>query len=124
MPTSKAYRNLAAWQASMAVVERVYAATKRFPDDERFGLTTQIRRASVSMPANVAEGWSRRSVRSYANHVTIALGSHAEVETCLEISRRLGYVSPSDFGDLMIDLDRAGQLLSGLFRSLDSRPAR
>src|SRR5262245_16346273 len=61
MATSKSYRGLEAWQASIAAVERIYAATRRFPDEERFGLTSQLRRACVSMPANIAEGKGRRS---------------------------------------------------------------
>ena len=121
MSTPRAYRDLDAWQASMTVVEKTYAATRRFPNEERFGLTAQLRRASISMPSNIAEGWSRYSVRAYANHVSIALGSHAEVETCLEISRRLGYLSQADWDDLMATVDRAGQLLTGLFRSLNSK---
>ena len=108
----------------MTVVEKAYTATRRFPDDERFGLSAQLRRAAVSMPANIAEGWSRRSVRAYANHVSIALGSHAELETCFEIARRLNYISEKELMEVVVDLDRAGQLLSGLFRSLDSRSAR
>ena len=81
--TSKSYRDLKAWQASMTVVERIYAATRRFPHDERFGLTSQLRRACVSMPANVAEGRARRSDRAFANHVSIALGSHGEAASKL-----------------------------------------
>ncbi len=99
----------------MTVVEQTYAATRRFPAEERFGLAAQLRRASVSMPANVAEGWSRRSIRAYANHVAIALGSHAEVETCFEIAKRIGYVSESQLNDLTTTLDHAGRLLTGLF---------
>jgi four helix bundle protein len=105
----------------MTVVERMYAATRRFPDDERFGLTSQLRRACVSMPMNVAEGRGRRSDRAFAHHVRIALGSHAEVETCLEIARRLGYLTTAECDDLMTSLDSAGQLLSGLFRLLSTR---
>jgi len=123
MSTSKAYRDLDAWQVSMTVVEKTYAATRRFPSEERFGLAAQLRRASVSMPANVAEGWSRRSVRVHANHVSIALGSHAEVETCFEIASRLGYVSEQELNDVAATLDRAGRLLTGLFRALASRSA-
>jgi len=103
------------------VVERIYSATREFPDDERFGLTSQLRRACVSMPANVAEGRGRRSDRAFRSHVRIALGSHAEVETCLEIARRLRYLTQGDYDDLMLPLDSAGQLLSGLFRSLPTK---
>jgi four helix bundle protein len=114
MSTSRSYRDLDAWQAGMTVVERMY-------NIKRFGLTAQIRRAAVSMPSNVAEGWARRSIRTYANHVSIALGSHVEVETCLEIARRLGFLSVHEFDELMPTLNSVGRLLSGLFRSLDAR---
>jgi four helix bundle protein len=122
--SSRAYRDLEAWQVSMSVVEETYAASRRFPDDERFGLAAQVRRASVSLPSNIAEGWSRRSVRVYANHVSIALGSHAELETCFEIARRLNYISEKELKEVVDVLDRAGRLLSALFRSLDSRSTR
>ena len=120
----RAYRDLAAWQVSMTVVENTYEASRRFPVEERFGLAAQMRRAAVSLPSNIAEGWSRRSIRTYANHVSIALGSHAELETCFEIARRLNYVSEKELQELFAVLDRAGQLLSALFRSLDSRSMR
>jgi four helix bundle protein len=76
------------------------------------------------MPSNVAEGWARHSIRVYANHVSIALGSHAELETGIEIARRLGYRSQKEFDELMAAVETAGQLLSGLFRSLVARGAR
>src|SRR5215831_9580909 len=124
MATSKSYKGLEAWQASIAAVERIYAATRRFPDEERFGLTSQLRRACVSMPANIAEGKGRRSDRALVSHIRIALGSHAEAETCLEIARRLKYLTPNEFDDSMTFLDHAGQLLSGLFRSLEASVKR
>ena len=73
----------------MDVVEQVYVTTKLFPADERFGLSAQLRRAAVSMPSNVAEGASRRTTGVFVNHVDIALGSHAEIETCVDIALRL-----------------------------------
>jgi len=85
----KTYRDLDAWQAGMDVVQQIYQVTKRFPADERFGLTAQLRRAAVSMPSNVAEGACRRTTGAFVNHVSIALGSHGEVETCVEIALRL-----------------------------------
>ena len=73
------------------------------------------------MPSNVAEGWSRHSTRVYLNHVDIAIGSHAELETCAEIARRLKYVSQLNFEAYTRVLDRAGQLLNGLSRSLSDK---
>jgi four helix bundle protein len=115
------YRDLDTWQACMTAVEHVYLVTRRFPVEERFGLTSQARRAAVSMPSNVAEGWCRHSTAVYINHVSIALGSHGELETCLEIGRRLKYLAQADFDVAMRVLDRAGQLLNGLMRSLETK---
>lgn len=73
------------------------------------------------MPSNVAEGWARGSTKVYINHVDIAVGSHAELETCAEIARRLKYISPIDLSAYLKPLNRAGQLLNGLLRSLRSK---
>ena len=73
------------------------------------------------MPSNVAEGWARQSTAVYINHVDIAIGSHAELETCAEVAGRLNYVSVEEFGRYMVPLDRAGQLLNGLMRSLKAK---
>jgi four helix bundle protein len=124
MSTVKTYRDLDVWQAGMMLVEKSYAVTRAFPGDERFGLTTQLRRAAVSIPSNIAEGACRRTTGAFVNHVSIALGSHAEVETCVEITRRLGYLSPADTEKLAPSLDRAGQLLNGLLRSLLAKSSR
>jgi four helix bundle protein len=115
------YRDLDTWQACMTAVEQTYLVTRQFPIEERFGLTSQARRAAVSMPSNVVEGWCRRSTGTYINHVSIALGSHGELETCLEIGRRLKYLAQSDFDASMQAVDRAGQLLNGLLRSLEAK---
>ena len=116
------YRDLETWQACMDVVEQTYLFARMFPDHERFGLTSQMHRASVSMPSNVAEGWARRrSTKVYINHVDIAVGSHAELETGAEVARRLKYVTETELGAYRKPLDRAGQLLNGLLRSLENR---
>jgi four helix bundle protein len=94
---------------------------RMFPDYEQFALTGQAHRASVSMPSNVAEGWARRSTLVYINHVDITIGSHAELETCAEVARRLKYISDREFGGYMRPLDRADQLLNGLMRSLEAK---
>jgi four helix bundle protein len=117
----KTYRDLEAWQACMDAVVDTYQLTRRFPDFERFALSGQMHRASVSMPSNVAEGWARQSTAVYFNHVDISIGSHAELETCAEVARRLKYVSGAEFDRYMVPLDRAGQLLNGLLRSLKGR---
>ena len=124
MTELRAYKRLDAWQQAMNLVEHCYRATSRFPDTERYGLTSQLRRAAVSIPANVAEGCCRRKTKAYANHVAIALGSHAEVETCIELARRLGFLSVKDRDALEVRTDSVGRLLSGLHRSLEEKAQR
>ena len=94
-----------------------------FPREELFGLTAQLRRAAVSIPANLSEGACRHTTKAFIYHVSIALGSHAEVETCVEIAVRLGYVSAEQQAALMVTCDLTGRLLSGLLRALRSRLA-
>src|SRR6185369_4825205 len=89
------YRDLIAWQKAMDLVELVYAATTGFPTDERFGLTSQVRRAVVSIPSNIAEGQARRSQSEFLHFLSIAHGSLREVETQLLIATRLRYLDPA-----------------------------
>jgi four helix bundle protein len=112
------YRDLEVWQIGMTLVERCYVATKAFPRSEEFGLTSQMRRAAISIPANVAEGACRKSSAVFRNHLTVALGSQAELETCTEIARRLGYLSEAARIELVDHCARVGRLLNGLHHSL------
>jgi four helix bundle protein len=115
------YRDLKAWMAAMDLVEDCYRATASFPREESYGLKGQIRRAACSVPANIAEGHCRRTTRAYANHVSIALGSHGEVETCVEIGRRLGFLSEAQKQELCERSDSVGRLLNGLYSSLERK---
>jgi four helix bundle protein len=121
MATVHTYRDLEAWQARMLLVEECYRMSAGFPREELFGLTAQLRRAAVSIPANLSEGACRHTTKAFIYHVSIALGSHAEVETCVEIALRLGYVSAEQRAALMVRCDLTGRLLSGLLRALQSR---
>jgi four helix bundle protein len=120
----KIYRDLDAWQAAMALVEMIYGVTQVLPRHELFGLTAQLRRAAVSIPSNIAEGACRRTTGAYVNHVSIALGSHAEVETCFEIAMRLGYLKREETNRVASSIERTGQLLNGLLRSLETGASR
>jgi four helix bundle protein len=93
MPSFRPYKTLDVWQQGMKLVEHTYRATSSFPKAELYGLTSQLRRAAVSIPSNVAEGSCRRNNRVYANHVAIALGSHGELETYIELASRLGFLT-------------------------------
>jgi len=114
----RSYRDLIAWQRAMELVERVYAMTRRFPDDERYGLASQMRRAAVSIPSNIAEGHGRLHRPDYLRFLSVARGSFMEVETQVEIADRLGYLSTEEMADLAGPLREVGRLLNGLVRSL------
>ena len=97
----KSYKDLIVWQKAMDLVELVYQATKRFPREELYGLTNQLRRASVSVPSNIAEGQARNSTAEFRNFLSIARGSLAEVETQLLIAERLHYIDSVKLRELL-----------------------
>jgi four helix bundle protein len=121
--TSFTYRDLEAWKRGMDLVEQCYKLTASFPKGEQFALTSQIRRAAVSVPSNLAEGHCRRTTKAYANHVSIALGSHAELETGIEVASRLGFIGPTEKKNTIVVSDSVGRLLNGLYQSLERRLA-
>jgi len=98
----------------MELVESVYRVTQSFPKQELYGLTRQLRRASVSIPANIAEGNSREHIKEYLNFLSIAQGSVAELETELEIAGRLGYITPDTLDSLMSQLASLGRQVRAL----------
>jgi four helix bundle protein len=119
MQRVRTYRDLEAWQLAMNLAEVCYGLSKSFPRDELFGLTAQLRRAAVSIATNIAEGHSRRTRPAYAHHVSIALGSQAEVETILELAIRLR-LAPVDLLERIFGQARVvGKLLYGLHRALE-----
>ena len=124
VPDAMSYRDLDTWKVAMNLVEDVYRATAAFPKSELYGLTSQLRRAAVSIPANVAEGQCRPTTGAYANHVGIARGSQDELETCIEIAARLGMLTPSQSETLRATAGRVGQMLNRLHQSLERRIAR
>ena len=97
--TAASYRDLLVWQRSMELAEMAYAMSLRLPGFERFGLADQIRRAAVSVPANIAEGSGRGSLRDYARFLGIAKGSLQELEVLLSLAWRLGYLSDSQLAE-------------------------
>jgi four helix bundle protein len=113
----QSYRDLIAWQKSVDLVTEIYRITQSFPKTEQFGLCSQMQRAAVSIPSNIAEGHALRQTQAYLRHLAIASGSLAELETQLEISKRLGYLQPTD-QILTERTNEVGRLVSGLRRSL------
>ena len=114
------YRDLLAWQRAMDLAELVYRLTEHYPPRERFGLSSQMRRASVSIPSNIAEGHRQRS-GAYVRHLVIAMGSHGELDTQEQLSFRLHYIVDSDRDRLIALTDEVGRLTNGLLQSLYSR---
>lgn len=92
----KSYRDLVVWQKAMDLVELVYAVTRLFPPEERYALTSQLKRASVSVPSNIAEGYGRHSTADYIRFLQIALGSLNELQTQLELASRLEFAGQED----------------------------
>jgi four helix bundle protein len=115
------HQNLDVWKKSVEFTIEIYKATESFPKDEKFGLMSQIRRASVSIPANIAEGAARKSIKEFMNFLSIALGSASEVETEILISFRLGYCSERVFQDLMAKLEEIGRMITGLSNHLGAK---
>lgn len=115
--TIQSYRDLDAWKLAMDFVVSVYAITKKFPREETYGLTSQMRRAAVGIPSNIGEG-HQQGGRVYLRHVVIALGSLAETETQLEIAQRLNYVDPADVESTSALAGDVRRLLFGLRRTL------
>jgi four helix bundle protein len=113
----KSYRDLDAWQVAMSLTELIYSAVKSLPPAERFELNPQMRRASVSVPSNIAEGQASGADGLYIRHLRIACGSLGELSTQVEIARRLSLLPQTQVGDLEERLTRTGQVLHGLLRS-------
>lgn len=117
----KSYRDLIVWQKAMDLVEAIYKSTQSFPRDELHGLTSQVRRAAVSVPSNIAEGQSRRSTKEFLHHLSIAYGSLSELETQIQIAGRLAYLRGEEAQSLLNKTAEVGRLTNGLCRSLTSR---
>ncbi len=115
------YRDLRVWQSGMELVRSVYRATAGFPKSELFGLTSQMRRAAVSIPSNIAEGHTRAYTREYLQHVVIAHGSIAELITQIEIAADLGYIESSDAVQLSAQADALSRQLNALRTALADR---
>ena len=118
---ARSYRDLIAWQKAIELVTETYRASQSFPDSERFGLTSQLRRAAVSVLSNIAEGQERQFTGEFKQFLGHARGSLLEVETQIFIARNLGYFSPERSTRLLKRTEEAGRILNGLMGSLKGR---
>jgi four helix bundle protein len=117
----KDYRELIAWQKAMELVEAAYRATKTFPREEVYGLSSQMRRAAVSIPSNIAEGQARNTTRDFLQFLAVAYGSPKELETQALIAERLGYINQPRREELVQRTTEVARLISGLMNSLRKR---
>ncbi len=120
----QSYRDLIAWQKAMDLVEEVHRVTRNWPSDERYELTSQVRRAAVSVPANIAEGQGRSGSKELLHHLSIANGSLHEAETHLLIAKRLAYLDGQTCDGFLRQTAEVGRLLYGLCRSITAQANR
>jgi four helix bundle protein len=119
----KSHHDLTVWRASIALAKSVYEVTRSFPKEELYGLTSQIRRASVSIASNIAEGSARQGTKELVQFLYIAVGSANELDTHLEICREVGITSDKDSKAIQHDISEVLRMLRGLIRSLKATPA-
>jgi four helix bundle protein len=112
------YRDLKVWQLGMEVAEQVYRLTAEFPKSEIYGLSSQMRRAAVSIPSNIAEGQGRDSTKEFLHFLAIAFGSLCELETQLLLARRFSYLSDKDLQSILVTLTATSKTTRGLQKSL------
>jgi four helix bundle protein len=117
----RSYRDLNVWKAAMELVCEVYEVTRNFPDTERYALTSQMRRCAISVPSNIAEGWSRNSARSFISYLNIASGSMSELMTQLEIANRIHYISQEKMTACEVKGIQISKMIYMLIKKIESR---
>jgi four helix bundle protein len=115
----KNYRELHVWQKSYKFCLEIYAETRTFPKEEKYGLTAQMRRAAVSIPSNIAEGYGRKTTQQYLQGLYLSYGSLCEIETQLLICRDLDYINTDSYHSLQSSLTEIERMLKALIRSLE-----
>ena len=117
----KSYKDLIVWKASMNLVLDVYRISSVFPKSEQFILTSQMRRSAISVPSNIAEGWSRNSAKSFNYFLRIASGSTSELMTQVEIALRLNYLPPEKANEITVKGNQISKMLIALIRKVEIR---
>ena len=120
-PFMESYQDLEVWQKGMDLAQSAYALTKSFPKEELLGLTSQTRRAAASVPANIAEGWARRSSKDFQRFLNLANGSLRELETHLILSQRVGLATEQPIQAMLSQTSILGRQILALHRALDRR---
>jgi four helix bundle protein len=117
----RSYQDLEVWQKAMDLVTMCYQTTAKFPKNEIYGLSSQLQRSAVSVPANIAEGRQRQHSKEFLQYLSIAYGSLAEVETHIQIAGRLNYLHEDQISNLLLKTAEIGKMLNGLRRSIEKR---
>jgi four helix bundle protein len=112
------HKDLLVWQRSMVLVERIYRITSKFPPNEQWGLTSQMRRAAVSVPSNIAEGYGRQATGEYRHHLSMGRGSLLELETQVLLCRRLRYLEEADADAILTEIEEISKMLASLISKL------
>ena len=121
---TKSYKDLIVWQKAIELVMTVYELTSKFPKSETYGLTSQIRRAAVSIASNIAEGYARQYRPEYIQFLSMAYGSCAELDTQLIIAQRLGYGVSNDYSRVLSLLEEVSKMLNAMRKGLKEKPRR
>jgi len=117
----ESFKDLIIWQKGIELVNDFYKVTKHFPKEELYGLTSQIRRAAISIPANIAEGWGRGTTKNYVQFLEISRGSLYELETLIIISNNLTYLNKDDSSEIENKIFEIGRMLNALITKLESK---
>ena len=118
MKTVKTHKDLDVWKVGIELVKEIYMVTTQFPEEEKYGLTSQLRRAAVSFPSNIAEGAARISTKEFLRFLFISQGSLAEIDTQVIIAKELSFIDDIKYNSLDNKINRLGALLGGLIASL------
>jgi len=118
----KSYKELIVWQKAIKLVKEIFILTDKFPKSELYGIISQMRRSTISIPSNIAEGHARKSRIEFRQFIFIALGSLAELETQLLLSNKLDFISKEEIEGIMLQLNTLCKMLRGLSKSLSSSP--
>ncbi len=115
------YKDLIVWQKSITLVTNVYVLTKSFPSEEKYGIVSQMNRAAVSVPSNIAEGWGRESSKSYLQFLKVSRGSLMEVETLLVIAKNLNFITEKEYKIISDNIEELAKILQGLIKSIKQK---
>lgn len=116
------FKNLKVWEKSVDLAVKVYQVTAEFPNEEKFGITSQMRRSSVSVPSNIAEGTARNTSKAVLNSLDISLGESFELETQAIIANRVGLLDQKTFKEIEADISEVQRMIHGFMQTLESNP--